>query len=82
MLKLHSLSKMRLREVYNIVKGFFELILINSFSMLSMEVSEVIDLNIFKLRCNTNKRLVFFSQRVINEWNNLSESEAESVNVF
>ena len=75
MLKLHSLSKRRLRgdliEVFKIVKGFSGLIYDNYFQYAEKWSTRGHRFKIFKLRCNTNKNSVFFSQRIINEWNNL-----------
>ena len=88
MLKLHSLSKRRLRgdliEVYKIVRGLSGLEFSNFFQYAEQRNTRGHRFKLFKLRSNTNKRLVFFSQRVINVWNSLSENvvEAESVNTF
>ena len=70
--------------MFKIVKGFSGLIFDNFFQYAEKGSTRGHRFKIFKLRCNTNKRSVFFSQRIINEWNNLSESvvEAESVNAF
>ena len=88
MLKLHLLSKRRMRgdliEVFKIVKGFSELNFDNFFQYAEQGSTRGHRFKLFKLRYNINIRLVFFSQRIINEWNNLSESvvEAVSVNTF
>ena len=88
MLKLHLISKIRLRggliEVFKIVKDFSGVIFDSCFQYAEQGSTRGHRFKIFKLRFNTNKRSVFFSQRIINEWNNLSENvvEAESVNAF
>ena len=88
MLKLHSLSKRRLRgdliEVFKMVKGLSGLSFDDFFQYAEQRSTRGHRFKLFKPRYEKHKRLVFFSQRVINEWNSLSESvvEAESVNVF
>ena len=88
MLKLHSLSKRRLRgdliEVFKMVRGLSGLKFDDFFQYAEQGSTRGHRFKLFKMRSNFNKRLVFFSQRVINEWNGLNESvvEAESVNTF
>ena len=87
MLKLHSLSKRRLRgdliEVFKMVKGLSGLNFEDFFQYAVQRNTRGHRFKLFKPRSGP-KRFVFFSQRVINVWNDLSESvvEAESLNAF
>ena len=71
-------------EVFNLLKGLSGLSFDDFFQYAEQRSTRGHRFKLFKPRSEKHKRLVFFSQRVINEWNSLSESvvEAESVNAF
>jgi len=84
---LTTLENRRIRgdliQVFKIVKGFDKLDYSNFFE-LSSSITRGHSYKLVKNRCNGKLRGNFFSQRVINSWNNLDQYvvDADSVNCF
>lgn len=87
-LKLYTLSKRRLRgdliEVFRIVKGFSALKVEDFFQFARVRDTRGHRFKLYKKGPNCTVRQAFFSQRIVNEWNNLPECvvNADSVNMF
>ena len=87
-LKLYTLSKRRLRgdliEVFKIVKGFSALQVEDFFQFARARDTRGHRFKLYKKGPNCTVRQAFFSQRIVNEWNNLPECvvNADSVNMF
>ena len=87
-LNLMTLEDRRIRgdiiETFKIIKGFTN---IDSTQFFNVQASDRLrghSLKLTKPRCNTQLRQHFFSQRVIQRWNNLPQYviNADSVNEF
>jgi len=71
-------------NISNWLKAFLELHETNSFTMSENTVTRGHTWKLLKNHCHCEARLQFFSQRVINRWNSLSQEDVDetSVNAF
>ena len=87
-LNLYSLQQRRLRgdliETYKILTHKEDIAYEQFFSLSSLNCTRGNSLKLFKNRCRLDVRKCFFSQRIINYWNDLPEHvvTAPNINIF
>ena len=84
-LGLPSLQYRRLRadviQVYKIIHGIDRIEISMFFKLANDERTRGHRYNIVKQRCRTNKRKIFFSNRIVDTWNSLPPEIVESPNI-
>jgi hypothetical protein len=85
---LISLEKRRVRgdliQVFKFIKGFVKIDYRKFFEISTVGKTRGHSLKLVKSHCNGEQRKQFYSQRVVNSWNGLSQYvvDADSVNCF